>query len=84
PSDAKLTAGLSKALSDIGIKVKGAADDADAALAGVRQLFARYDALAKDAQAAVETVTTKAIAANFSLFGSDEAQTHYEIRGHFS
>lgn len=78
------SAALAKELKDVGVAVKSAADQADALLAGVRTLVARFDAFARKVLETVADETNAKLQARFGWTGADAAGLTYEIAGTFA
>ncbi|ATY32524.1 hypothetical protein [Sphingomonas psychrotolerans] len=84
--DALFTSGqksLGKALKSVGVTVSDRLADADAALAGVRALIARYDALFRKLLAATEDAANAKVSAALQIDESRLGATTAEIEGVF-
>ncbi len=83
-ADPGQSAALARELRMIGIEVASAATDADALLAGVRDLVERIDAFAQQVLAATGDGVAHKLQARFGWNGKDSNALHYELAGTIS
>lgn len=83
-ADPAQSAALTRELRMIGIEVKGAVADADALLAGVRNLVERLDGFAQQVLAATGDGVTHKLRARFGWNGKNSSALHYELAGTIS